>query len=338
MMKKFLISLLVATCGMAAPHILIAQTPAPAYNQYTRMAVPGNGGYDYLSLDTVNRRLYISHGTSVNVLDLTTGQLAGSVDKLQGVHGIAIANDLNKGFISDGKGNAVVVFDLGTLKVLQTILITGKDPDAILYDLFTHQVFAFNADSQDASVIDGQTMKQTSTIALGGTPEFAVSDGQGKLYNNLEDKSMLNVIDCKTLKVTNTYPLAPCGAPTGLALDKTHQRLFTVCRQNKGMTVLDLMGKVVTTVPIGSGADALVYDGSTGMIYCSNGDGTATIIHQDTPDHYTVVQTLSTQWKAKTLALDPVTKTLYFSAFDLEGGNKNRVAGSFHLLIFKPKT
>ncbi len=338
MMKQILTGLLLATFSITAPHMLLAQQHAPAYDQYTKLAIPGNGGYDYLSIDTINHRLYISHGTSVNVLDLATGQLAGSVGNLQGVHGIAIANDLNKGFISDGKGNTVVGFDLTTLKVLQTIPITGKDPDAIMYDPFTRQVFAFNGDSQDASVIDGQTMKQTGTIALGGTPEFAVSDGQGKIYNNLEDKSVLNVIDAKTLKVTNTFPLSPCEGPTGLALDKAHQRLFTVCRGNKGMTVLDLTGKVITTVPIGSGVDAVVYDGSTGLIYCSNGDGTATIFHQDTPDRYTLVQSLNTQWKAKTLALDPVTKTLYFSAFDMEAGNKNRVADSFHLLIFKPKS
>ena len=337
-MKQILSGLLLATCSIIVPAILFAQAPAPVYDQYIKLSIPGNGGYDYLSVDTINRKLYISHGSSVNVLNLATGQPAGSIDNLKGVHGVALANDLNKGFISDGEGNAVVVFDLGNLKVLQTIAITGKDPDAIMYDPFTQQVFTFNGDSQNASVIDGKTMKQTATIDLGGTPEFAVSDGQGKIYNNVEDKSVLNVIDSKTLKVTATYPLEPCVGPTGLALDKTHQRLFTVCRKNKGLTVLDLTGKVIATVPIGSGVDAVVYDGATGLLYCSNGDGTATIIHQDTPDRYTIVQTLNTQWKAKTLALDPVTKTLYFSAFDMEPGNKKRIPDSFHLLIFKPKT
>jgi len=177
------------------------------------------------------------------------------------------------------------------------------------------------------------------TIDLGGAPEFAVSDGNGLIYNNLEDKSSLNVIDVKTLKEIKNYPLDPCGGPTGLAIDKANQRLFTVCRKNKGMSVVDLgSGKIITTVPIGAGVDAVTYDIRTGLIICSNGDGTATIIHQDDPDRYSVVQTLATQWKAKTHAFDPQTGRLFFSAFDMQSDNKTRIPDSFKVLVYKMKS
>jgi DNA-binding beta-propeller fold protein YncE len=330
----FLLSLFVGF----SPNRVFSQS-SPGYALEKKISVPGNGGYDYISIDPSARRLYISHGTTVNVFDLSTEQLVGSVDHMVGVHGIAIAPELQKGFISDGKGNSVVVFDLKTLQVLKTISISGKDPDAILYDPFSKKVFTFNGDSQDAAVIDAVSMMQTGTVSLGGTPEFGVSDGEGKIYNNLEDKNVLNVIDAKTEKIISSFPLAPCGGPTGLALDKKNQRLFTACRKNKGMTVLDAVtGRIIATVPIGAGVDAVAYDAETGLVYCSNGDGTATIIHQDSPDQYQVVQTLTTQWKAKTMALDPQTKKIFFSAFDMEAGNKTKIPDSFKLLIYKPKS
>jgi YVTN family beta-propeller protein len=328
-------SLFIAGLFLAASPIA-AQTYKP-YVQEKTIALPGNGGYDYLYFDATASRLYVSHGNAVNVLDAQTGQAIGSIENMTGVHGIAIAAELNKGFISDGKASTVVVFDTKTLKTLKTINITGKDPDAILYDPYSKRVFAFNGDSKDASVIDAVTLNQVGSVALGGSPEFAVSDGNGLVYNNLEDKSALNVIDVKSLKVIHTYPLAPCGGPTGLALDKTHQRLFTVCRENKGMTVVEATtGKIVTTVPIGAGVDAVTYDPASGLIYCSNGDGTATIIQQESADSYKVVQTLTTQYRAKTLALDPGTKKLYFSVYDLQADKKTRVADSFKLLVYKP--
>ena len=302
-----------------------------------KIPIPGNGGYDYLFIDAASRRIFISHGNTVHIIDLDTEKTLGVIDNLVGVHGIAIASEFNKGFISDGKGNTVVVFDLKSLKTIKTISITGKDPDAIMYDPFSKRIFTFNGDSGDASVIDASSLTQIGTVAVGGTPEFAVSNGQGKIFNNLEDKSILNIIDPLTLKVVSTYPLDPCGGPTGLALDKNDQRLFTVCRKNKGMTVLDAQtGKIITTVSIGAGVDAVVYDPDTKLVFCSNGDGTATIIRQESPDKYTVVQTLETQWRAKTMALDPKTKKIYFSAFDMEPGNKTRIPDTFKLLIFKP--
>jgi len=336
-MKRILFSLLLAACISYPGSFVFAQNSGQ-YVLDKKIPIPGNGGYDYLFIDAMSRRIFVSHGNTVNVIDLEAEKSIGSIENMTGVHGIAIAREFNKGFISDGKANTVVVFDLESLKTIKTIPITGKDPDAIIYDPFSKRVFTFNGDSQDASVIDASSLTQIGTVSLGGTPEFAVSDGEGKIFNNLEDKNILNIIDPTTLKVTNTYPLDPCGGPTGLALDKKNQRLFTVCRKNKGMTVLDSQtGKIITTVPIGAGVDAVTYDPDTKFVFCSNGDGTATIIRQESADKYSVVQTLETQWKAKTIALDPKTKKIYFSAFDMEPGNKNRIADSFKLLIYKPK-
>src|SRR5882724_4756544 len=272
-MKRILFSLLLAACISYPGSFVFAQNSGQ-YVLDKKIPIPGNGGYDYLFIDAMSRRIFVSHGNTVNVIDLEAEKSIGSIENMTGVHGIAIAREFNKGFISDGKANTVVVFDLESLKTIKTIPITGKDPDAIIYDPFSKRVFTFNGDSQDASVIDASSLTQIGTVSLGGTPEFAVSDGEGKIFNNLEDKNILNIIDPTTLKVTNTYPLDPCGGPTGLALDKKNQRLFTVCRKNKGMTVLDSQtGKIITTVPIGAGVDAVTYDPDTKFVFCSNGDG-----------------------------------------------------------------
>jgi len=308
------------------------------YQLDKKISVPGDGGWDYLAIDQINRRLYVSHGTSVNVIDLNTETVIGDIKGMTGVHGIAIANEFGKGFISDGKANAVVVFDLKTFNKISTISITGKDPDAITYDPFSKRIFAFNGDSKDAAVIDPVSLKQIGSVDLGGGPEFAVADGKGKIYNNLEDKNSLNVIDTKALKVTGNYPLSPCGGPTGLALDKGNQRLFTACRQNKGMSVVDInSGKVITTLPIGSGVDAVAYDPETKLVFCSNGDGTLNIIKQTSADDYTAVQNLNTQARAKTMALDPKTHKIYLSASQFEKGTRNVVPGTFSVLVYKMK-
>ena len=337
-MRYLLCILFAAICLNMMPTNSPAQVPGN-FELYKKISIPGNGGYDYMTIDTANKRLYVSHGTNVTVIDLKTDQIIGNIDQMKGVHGIALAPEFNKGYISDGKGNAVVVFDLLTFKIIKTIPISSKDPDAIMYDAYSKQVFTFDGDSQDATVIDADKMVQVKTIPLGGNPEFAVSDGAGKIYNNLEDKSRLNVIDSKAGTLLTSFPLDPCGGPTGLAIDLKHQRLYTVCRKNKGMTVVEIpSGKVIATVPIGAGVDAVSYDASTGLIICSNGDGTATIVHQDGPDNYAVVQTLTTLWKAKTHAYDPTTKTIYFSAFDMQSDNKTRVPDSFKVLVYKMKS
>ncbi len=301
-----------------------------------KISLPGDGGYDYLFIDQQNRKLYVSHGTAVHVINLDTEELIGTIDKMLGNHGIAVAPSINKGFISDGKANAVVVFDINTLKTISTIPLSGKKPDAIVYDAFSNQVFAFNGGSDNVSVINVTDLKETGIISLGGGPEFAVADGHGEIYTNIEDKNTLKVIDSKTLKVINSFPLSPCGGPTGLALDSVNKRLFTACRENKGMSVLDITtGKVVTTIAIGAGVDAVAYDVATKLIFCSNGDGTTTIIKQENADTYSVIQTLSTQIRAKTLALDIKTHKLYLSVVDFEAGTKKPIPGSFRVLVYK---
>lgn len=334
-MKKYLIAILLFSSLEATLNFAHAQQQN-LYSLDKKILLPGEGGYDYLFIDDQNRQLYVSHGTTVNVIDLNTDKLVGTIDNMQGNHGIAVAQGSGKGFISDGKANAVVVFDIKTLKTIKVIPLTGKKPDAIIYDPFSNRVFAFNGGSDNASVIDVDALKETGIIALGGGPEFAVADGHGKIYNNIEDKNTLKVIDSKSLKIINSYSLTPCGGPTGLALDTGNQRLFTVCRENKGMSVVDInSGKIIITLPIGAGVDAVAYDAETKLIFCSNGDATTTIIKQQSADKYSVVQTLATQTRAKTLALDTQTHKIYLSVMDFEPGTKNILPNSFKILVYK---
>jgi DNA-binding beta-propeller fold protein YncE len=333
-MKKALLGLLGVVLITSASLNLHAQEAKYVLDK--KIALPGDGSYDYLSIDKLNNRLYVSHGTAVNVIDLTTEKVIGTIDGMQGVHGIAIVNKVNKGFISDGKGMAAVAFDLKTLQKVATIPLTNKGPDAIIYDSFSDKVFVFNGDSNNASIVDPKLLKQTGTLDLGGAPEFAVSDGKGTIYNNLEDKNSLNIIDTKTLKVVKNYPLAPCGGPTGIALDEKNHRLFTVCRQNKGMSVVDATsGNVITTIPIGAGVDAVAYDPETRLIIISNGDATTTIVKQLSANEYKVIQTLTTQTRAKTLALDTKTHKIYLSVAEFEKGTRKVIPNSFIVLVYK---
>lgn len=318
---------LLPLCGIAQ---------SPAYVADKTIALTGNGGYDYAFIDQANHILYASHGTAVNVVDLQTEKQVALISGMKGVHGIAVVNDLNRGFISDGKGSAVIAFDTKTFKTIKVIPVTGKDADGIIYDAFSKKVFVFGGDDHAAMVVDPQELKQVSTIELDGAPEFAVSDGSGLIYNNLEDKSSLDVIDTKTLKVTQTYSLSPCGGPTGVALDKEDNRAFSVCRENKGMSVVDITtGKVVQTLPIGSGVDAVVYDPANKLVIASNADATASIYKQNSPDSYTLVQTLTTQYRAKTMAMDMSTHKLYFPVADYQKGTRNIVPDSFKLLVYR---
>jgi DNA-binding beta-propeller fold protein YncE len=334
-----MIKRLVKLSLFAIPFLLSLLTSAQSDNIYSfekLISVPGNNGYDYISIDEVNRHLFVSHGTSVNVIDLKTEQVIGSIDNMKGVHGIAVDNEVNRGFITDGRDNSVVVFDLITFKTIKTIPVTPKGPDGIMFDPFSKRIFAFCGDGNAASVIDINDLKEIGTVALGGGPEFAVPDGQGLIYNNLEDKNSLDVIDAKSMKVLRNYSLSPCGGPTGLALDLPNKRVFTGCRENKGMSVVDIStGKVITTLPIGAGVDAVVYDAATKLIFCSNGDSTTTIIKQKSADDYAVVQTLYTRVRAKTMALDKVTHKIYLSAPKFEPGTRNIIPGTFAVLVYK---
>jgi YVTN family beta-propeller protein len=329
-MKKLFLA--VALLTAITPLALHAQT----YVLDKSITLPGDAGWDYLTVDQANHRAYVSHGNSVNVVDLETDMPVGVIGNLKGIHGIAIDNKANRGFISDGRADAVVAFDLKTLDTLATIPVAAKGPDAIIYDPYSDRVFSFNGESNNSSVIDPNTLKQIATVDLGGGPEFAVSNGKGKIYNNLEDKSTLDVIDVKTLKVISNYALAPCGGPTGIAMDIKNGRTFSGCRQNKGMTVIDVnTGKVVTTLPIGAGVDAVKFDPGTKLIFCSCGDGTTTIIKELTPDSYAVVQTLTTQNRARTMALDTKTHKIYLSVADVQPGTRKALPGTFKLLVYK---
>jgi DNA-binding beta-propeller fold protein YncE len=302
-----------------------------------KIAVPGDGGYDYLAIDEVNNHLFVSHGTAFNVIDLATEQPIATIDGLQGVHGIAIVNSVNKGFISDGKAKAVVVVDLTTFKVLKTISLTAEDEDGIIYDPGSKKVLCFCGDSKTACVIDPNTLEALKPIDLGGSPEFAVSDGKGLVYNNIEDQSVIKVIDTKNMTIKSTWPLSPCGGPTGIAFDARHMRLFTGCRKNKGLSVVDATnGRVIQTLPIGAGVDAVIYDEPRALIFVSNGDATTTIIKQESADSYSVVQTLETKPRAKTMAFDKKTKKIYLSAPEFEPGTRKVIPGTFAVYVYKP--
>jgi YVTN family beta-propeller protein len=311
---------------------------AQTYTFEKSIALPGDGGWDYMSVDKVNDRLYVSHGNAVNVVDLKTEQPVGMISDLKGIHGIAIDNKANRGFISDGKANAIVVFDLKTLATITTVPIDGKDPDCIIYEPYSDRIFSFNGDSNSSSVVDPNTLKQVGTVDLGGGPEFAVSDGKGKIYNNLEDKNSLNVIDVKSLKVIANYPLAPGGGPTGLAIDLKNGRTFSGCRANKGMGVIDTKtGKVIATLPIGAGVDAVAFDPETKLIFCSCGDGTVTVIKEENADSYTVVQTIKTQNRARTMALDTKTHKIYLSVAETAPNSRKALPGTFKVLVYDMK-
>lgn len=322
---------------------LLAFLVAPGFSakaqQYVfdkKIALPGDAGYDYLAIDSVNNHLFVSHGTAFNVIDLATEQPVGEIEGMQGVHGIAIVNSVDRGFISDGRGKSVVVVDLKSFQKVKTIELPAEDEDGIIYDPFSGKVFCFCGDSKCVCVIDPVSMTMVKKIDLGGGPEFAVSNGNGLVYNNIEDLNSLKVIDVQTMQVKATYPLAPCGGPTGIAFDKGHQRLFTGCRGNKGLSVVDaLSGKVITTLPIGAGVDAVVYDAADALIFVSNGDATTTIIRQEGADQYSVIQTLATQPRAKTMAMDMRTKKIYLSAPRFEQGTRKIVPGSFAVYVYK---
>ena len=286
-----------------------AADPQP-YRVLQKYEVGGEGRWDYLIVDAEARRLYVTRQTHVMVLDADSGKVVGDIPETEGVHGVALAPEFGRGFTSNGRANTATIFDLKTLKVIDTVT-TGENPDAILFDPFTKRVFTFNGRSKDATAFDPESGKVLGTIPLEGKPEFAVSDGKGQVFVNIEDKSEVVRIDPKELKVTARWPLAPGEEPSGLALDAKNRRLFAVCGNEK-MVVLDAdSGKVVTTLPIGKGTDAAAFDPETGYAFSSNGDATLTVVHEDDPAHFTVAQTVETQRGARTMALDPKTHKVF---------------------------
>jgi YVTN family beta-propeller protein len=303
--------------GLLVVGTLIAGTAsAQEYKVAKTVKLGGEGGWDYLTVDDAARRVYVSRGSHVMVLDADTLQSVGDVPDTSGVHGIAIAPELGKGFTSNGRANTLTAFDTKTLKATGEVK-AGTNPDAILYDAFTQRVFAFNGRSGDVTVVDAKTNAVLSTIPIGGKLEFGRTDGKGQVFVNVEDKSEIVALDAKQMKVLAHWPIAPCEEPSGLALDAAHRRLFSVCG-NKLMAVVNAdTGKVVTTLPIGEGSDGAAFDPATQNAFSSNGEGTLTVVHESAPDKFDVVQTVKTQRSARTITLDPKTGSLLLSAGEL---------------------
>jgi len=293
------------------------------YSVIKKIPIPGQGSWDYLAIDEAARRLYVSHGTQVDVLDVDSGAIVGKIENTPGVHGIAIAPELGRGFVSDGQSSVVTIFDLKTLKTIAEVA-TGKKPDAIIYDPATSRVFAFNGGSNSATVIEAADGKVAGTVDLGGGPEFAAADGAGYIFDNLEEESLVLKINSRTLKVEQRWPTAPCASPSSMAMDRTNRRLFIGCR-SKVMAVMNAdTGQVITTLAIGDHVDATAFDPETRLIFNSNGEGTVTVIHQESPDKYSLAETVKTIPRAKTSALDPRTHELFLSTVE---------SGQFEVLI-----
>jgi DNA-binding beta-propeller fold protein YncE len=280
------------------------------YHLISTYKLGGEGGWDYLTMDSAARRLYISRATHVIVLDADSGKPVGDIPDTPGVHGIALAPDLGRGFVSAGREGTVVVFDMKTLKTISKVK-AGENPDAILYDPSSRRVFAFNGHSHDATAIDAASGTVVGTISLEGKPEFAATDAKGMIFVNIEDKSQIDAIDPNKLEVKARWPLAPCEEPSGLAIDADHHRLFAGCN-NKMMAVVDAdTGKVLATPPIGDGVDANGFDPGTGLAFASCGEGVLTVVKEESPSHFSVAETVKTQPGARTMALDLKTHNVY---------------------------
>src|SRR5581483_11379702 len=285
------------------------------YHLLKTFTIGGEGGWDYLSADPVHRRLYIAHATQVEVYNLDGDTLDGRILNTEGVHGVAIAAEENHGFISCGKSNSVLMFDLRTLDTIQRIAV-GQKPDAIVYDLYSHHVFAMNGGSNSVSVIDASDGKLIATIPLPGRPEFAATDQHGHLYVNLEDKSKNVKIDVEKNKVEMVRSVAPGESPSALAIDRGKNRLFIGCANQKIVVMDARSGKAIQSFPIGKGVDAAEFDPFLQLAFSANGEGTVTIIHEITANKFEIVQNLETQRGARTIALDPHTHDIYLVTAD----------------------
>jgi YVTN family beta-propeller protein len=326
--------------------LLSSITTLPALSQKSNYKitktfhVASPGGWDYLTVDEGSNKIYVSHGMQVNILDKTTGDSIGVILNTPGVHGIALDKKKNKGYTSNGRGNNVTVFDLKTNAPI-TQIATGENPDAIIFDSYSNKIITCNGKSKDLSVIDPTTDKVVATIAVGGRPEEAASNENGKLYVNLEDKSEIAEVDMKNIKVLNHWSLAPGEGPTGLAFDKATHRLFAAC--DKKLVVVNAEnGKVVANLPIGDGSDGVAFDPASKDIFTSNGDGTMTVVHEASPNDFKVVETVTTKPRARTIALDKKTHTIYLPTAEFEKQNEQdkkerpkMIPGTFQVLVVK---
>lgn len=336
--------LLVALFPSAMSTARAADSGSPNYKFIKEITVGGDGGWDYLSIDAANRRLYVSHATKFVVIDIDQDKVVGEVEDTPGIHGIAIASELKKVFSSNGREGKASMVDMETLKTISKVE-TGQNPDAILYEPGQKEVYTFNGNGHSATVIDAASGKVVATIPLSGKPEFATADPKaGHVFCNLEDKSEVAEIDTKEHKVIATWPIGPGEEASGMAIDVAHHRLFIGCHNNLMEMIDTENGKVAGKVAIGAGVDANAFDPGTQLAFSSCGDGTVTIAHEDSPDKLTVVQTLTTERGARTMALDPKTHRIYLASAKYEaateqpaGGRRQRprmVPGSFKILVY----
>ncbi|MFZ1134971.1 MAG: YncE family protein [Candidatus Korobacteraceae bacterium] len=336
-MKRILACLLTTAFLLAIP--AFAQK---SYKVADRVKLGGEGGWDYLTFDPAGNRIFITRGNHVMVVDAKTLKPSGDITDLNGTHGVALAQELGRGFISSGGDNMMVIFDLKTLKVIDKVKV-GERPDAILYDGSAKRVYTFNAKTQDSTVVDATTGKVIGSVPLGGKPETGVADGKGNVYVNIEDRSEIVRIDTKNLTVAEHYPMAGCEDPSALAFDVAHRRLFAGCASKIVAVVDPDSGKLVTTVDIGGGVDAGAFNPKTQQIFMSCGaDGVVTVIHEDTPDKYSVVQTVPTEKGARTMALDDKSNTVYTVTAQFDptppppGQRRKMIPDTFELLVVKP--
>ena len=342
-----------AACAALAGALLLTALPARAaatvrYSVAHEVSLPGDEGWDYLTFEAGSHRLFVSHGTRVLVVDTVRLAVAGEIADTQGVHGIALAPDLGRGFVSAGRAGTIVVFDLKTLARLKEIKTTGDNPDAIVYEPATQRVFTFNGRGRNATAVDARSDAVLGTIALDAKPEFAVADGKGRIYVNLEDKNSLAVIDAAKLSVLSVWPIAGCEEPSGLALDGAGRRLFPVC-SNKVMAVVDATsGRVLGTAPIGAGVDAAAFDSATHLAFASCGEGVLTVVRPGASGAPEVVQSLPTRRGARTLALDEASHRVFLVTSDFGAPpaataehphpRPPMLPGSFRLLVLEPES
>ena len=300
--------------------------------------------FDYITVDSAARRVYLSHGTEIKVIDADSGTLIINISGLQQTHGVALASEFGKGFISDGAQGKAIIFDLQTLKVTGEAK-ADKDADSIIYDPFSKRVFVMNGDPHSSTVIDAKSGSLVGTIDLGGGPEFAVADGKGTVYVNLEDKNELVGIDSKSLKIKSRWPLAPAGTPTALAMDVQHHRLFSAGRNPQMLVALNAdSGKVLQSFPISAGADAAAYEPETALIFVSTREGMVHVFHEDSADRFSEAETIKTEFGAKTMGLDTKTHNLFLDTADFGPApaptadrphpSRPAIQGTFHVLVY----
>jgi YVTN family beta-propeller protein len=322
--------------------IINCHAQTESVHKVTKVAhIKSNGGWDYIKVN--NGKVYVTHSSQVNILDEATGDSVGVIPGTLGVHGVAFDNENNKGFTSNGRGGNVTVFDLKTNKIITQIPV-GQGPDAIIYDPFTKRIITCNGKSHDLSVIDPVTNTLIATISLEAVPEESVSDGKGKLYVNLEDLGEIAIIDLTANKMLDRYTLSPGEGPTALDMDIKTNRLFSTCSESKQLVVVDAAnGRKIARLPIGEGCDGVVFDNDTKLIYASNGEGTITVVKEVSADEFKVIETIKTKAGARTIALDPKTKTLFLPTADFEPldpkANKNErrkmIPGSLQVLVIQ---